>query len=80
MLKWIIILGIFAAYSIIMFMFGRGFGYQEAYDSVSSIVWRNRYLEQKVERISREYADAMKAPDIHHAILDDACSTTAPSA
>lgn len=80
MLKWVIILGMFAAYSIIMFMFGRGFGYQEAYDGVGSIVWRNRFLERKVERLSREYADAMKAPDTHHATSDDACSTTAPSA
>lgn len=83
MLKWVIILGIFAAYSIIMFMFGRGFGYQEAYDNVSSVIWRNRFLERKVERLSREYTEAintMKAPDTHLATSDDACSTTAPSA
>lgn len=80
MLKWVIILGIFAAYSIIMFMFGRGFGYQEAYDNVNSVIWRNRFLERKVERLSREYNEVMKAPDIHHATSDDACSTTAPSA
>lgn len=90
MLKWVIAFIIFAVYSIVMFWFGSGYGKQVAVDYYTSkfgsdaqrewIRTSRNLLEQKIEDDARKYAEAMTAPDTHHATSDDVCSTTAPSA
>lgn len=90
MLKWVIAFIIFTVYSIVIFWFGSGYGKQVAVDYYTKkfgtdaqrewIKTTHNSLEQNIEDDARKYAEAMTALDTHHATLDDACLTTAPSA
>lgn len=48
MFKWIILFIIFTIYSIVMFMFGRGFGIQVSCSEVKALKWKVMLLENKL--------------------------------
>ena len=52
MIKWIILFIIFAIYSVVIFLFGRGFGVEESYSEIKSLKWKVMLLENDSRSLS----------------------------